>query len=84
MILAKLFSRNKSTASKGAKMWKQYEKRGIEAESMNALPEAKNFYRTALEEIQKIADGDTRHARYFAFKISQIRFSLERVESQLN
>ena len=83
-MLAKLFGRNNSLATKGAKLWKQFEKKGKEAESKNRLTEAKQFYTNALEEIQKLQEVDNRRSRYFSFKISQIRFALERVESQLH
>lgn len=82
-MLARLFGNSRASASRGIKPWKQLEKKGLEAESNNALNDAMKFYATALEELSKLAVGDTRHARYFAFKISQIRFALERVQSQL-
>ena len=78
-MLTKIFNRSKITASSGTKRWKQYEKKGMEAEARNALMDAKTFYKNALDEIQKIAENDTRHERYFAFKISQMRFALDRV-----
>jgi len=83
-MLAKLFGRSRSQESRGIKAWKQYEKKGIEAEAQNSLPDAKVYYSTALEEIQQMAEGEGRHARYFAFKISQIRFALDRVKTQLD
>lgn len=82
-MLARLFGNSRASASRGIKPWKQLEKKGLEAESNNALNDARKFYATALEELNKLAEGDTRHERYFAFKISQIRFALERVQSQL-
>lgn len=82
-MLAKLFTRSKTTESSGTKRWKQYEKKGIEAESRNALKDAMTFYKNALVEIQKVAEFDKRHERYFAFKISQIRFALDRVLTKI-
>ena len=82
-MLAKLFGRNNSLATKGAKLWKQFEKKGKEAENKQSLEAAREFYTNALTEIGKIMEVDNRRSRYFAFKISQIRFALERVESQL-
>jgi hypothetical protein len=82
-MLVRLFGKNRASASRGIKPWKQLEKKGLEAESNNALNDARKFYATALEELSQLAEGDRRHERYFAFKISQIRFALERVKSQL-
>ena len=81
-MFAKLFGR--SSTPKSPKIWKQLENKGKIAEGKNALQEPKSFYAEAIEEINKVAEDEGRHARYFAFKISQIRFSLERVESQLS
>jgi hypothetical protein len=82
-MLAKLFGGRRNQESKSTKIWKKYEKRGIEAESRKALNDAVTFYQNALEEIQMIVEEDSRHERYFAFKISQIRFALERVKTQV-
>ena len=64
-MLAKLFGRSRSQESKGTKLWKQYEKKGIEAEGRQALKDAVTFYQNALEEIQMIAEEDSRHKRDF-------------------
>lgn len=82
-MLTKLFGKSKGQGPKGSKLWKQLEKSGQAAESNNALDKAKEYYSNALKEIAKLAEKESRHERYFAFKISQIRFALERVESQL-
>jgi len=83
-MLSKLFGRSRSQESIGAKAWKKYERKGKEAEAKNAWADAKKYYSTALEEIKQIAEDEGRHARYFAFKISQIRFALDRVKTQLD
>jgi hypothetical protein len=45
MILAKLFGGSRSQEYKGAKIWKQLEKKGKNAEAKNAFPEAKQLPR---------------------------------------